>query len=314
MRSRPVTNPDLLDFRATIVVSAAAAVLTIRWMQGVDLSFLTMDYRTWPREPWRLLTACLLHAGVLHLVFNLFWTWRFGAILEPIFGLPAMIGVYLLLGAVSSSVQWGLAGPGVGLSGVGYGLFGLAWALDRHHPSYRGILDPQTTRLFVVWFFVCIFLTVTDVLPIGNEAHGAGALCGGLFGLALSPFPRRRRQGRVGLAALVLVALGVATFARPYVMYTRVRGWELSYDGYVALVAEDYAAAARYLERSVERDPGQERAWHNLGVAYEHLGRRQEAARAFRRAAELSAAPPDEGRSERVPYPDRLRGLGRDEH
>lgn len=313
MRSRPVSNPDLLDTRATIVVSAAAAVLTIRWMQGADLSFLTMDYSTWPREPWRLLTACFLHAGLLHLVFNLFWTWRFGAILEPIFGLPAMVGVYLLLALVSSGVQWGLSGPAVGLSGVGYGLFGLTWALDRHHPSYRGILDPQTTQLFVVWFFVCILLTVTGVMPIGNEAHGAGAICGGLLGLALSPFPRRRTRGRVGLAALVLVTLGIATVGRPYVMYTRVRALELSYDGYVALVAEDYAAAARALEKSVERDPSAEQAWHNLGVAYQRLGREKEAEHAFRRAADLAGELGDAPRSERRPWNERLRGLGSSE-
>jgi membrane associated rhomboid family serine protease len=298
VRSRPVQHPDLLDFRATIVIAAAAAVLTIRTMQGADLAFLALDYRAWPQEPWRLLTTCLLHANLLHLVFNLMWMWQLGSALEAIFGLRAMIGVYLLLALVSSAAQWGLAGAGIGLSGVVYGLFGLTWALDRYHPSYGGILDPRTTQLFIVWFFLCIVFTVTDVLPIGNEAHGAGAICGGLLGLALSPWPRRRRSGRLGLAAFVLASIAVATVARPYVTYSDARPWELFYDGTQALIADEYESAARSLESAVERDPDMGPAWYNLSLAYRALGRPQDAVHAAQRAADLGTRAPDGGFAE----------------
>jgi membrane associated rhomboid family serine protease len=289
MRSRPVEQPHFLEYQVTLLLSIAAAGLTVLWMRGNDLSFLVMDYRTWPREPWRLLTATLLHAGYLHLIFNLYWTWRFGSILEPIFGHVRMIGIYLLLGAGSSAAQWAFSGPGVGLSGIGYGLFGLSWALDRRHPSYRGVLDPGTTRAFVVWFFLCIAATFTNLMPIANEAHGAGALFGGLLGLSLSPLPRWRLRGRVGLVlATVVVGLG-CTVLRPYVNYSRTRAYELFYDGTVALQQAEFETAARCNEASVARDPDFREAWHNLGVAYARLGRVAEARRAMARAEELEA-------------------------
>jgi len=288
MRSRPLEHPEPLDFQATLLISIASAALTIMWMRGHDLAFLGLDYRAWPQEPWRLLSACLLHLGYMHLAFNLYWLWRFGSVLEPIFGMPVMVGIYLFLAAGSSAVQWGLSGPGVGLSGVGYGLFGLAYALDRWHPSYRGILDARTTTLFIIWFFVCVVATVLDVLPIGNEAHGGGLVLGFTLGLALSPLPKWRLRGRVGLALATVFAALVCTVGRPYVNYSGMRAWELAYDGYLALQDGDTARAARLFEASIERDETSY-AWGILASAYQRLGRTTEAMLAMQRSRELEA-------------------------
>jgi membrane associated rhomboid family serine protease len=300
------TEATVATYQVTLLVSIAAAGLTVLWMRGNDLSFLTMDYRT-----WRLLSACLLHAGYVHLIFNLYWTWRFGSVLEPIFGTLAMTGIFVFLGAGSMGAEWALGRGGVRLSGVGYGLFGLAYTLDRWHPSYRGILDERTTVMFVVWFFVCIAATVADVMPIANAAHGAGALLGALLGLALSPFPRRRMRGRIGLGVAAAALALACTVGRPYVNLWGARAWELGWDGYVALKAGDLETAVRCYEASVERDPEYAHAWHNLGVAYARLGRVQDSLRARHRAAQLEGTAREGTGAERRPMFQPLLDFGR---
>jgi hypothetical protein len=54
MRSRPVEQPDSLDYRLTVLVCVAAVGLSVKYLTGKDLSALTISYETWPREPWRL--------------------------------------------------------------------------------------------------------------------------------------------------------------------------------------------------------------------------------------------------------------------
>jgi membrane associated rhomboid family serine protease len=311
VRPKPVEHPHFLEYQVSLVLSLAAAGLSIKRFQGHDLSFLMLDYRVWPEEPWRLLTCCLLHGNYVHLIFNLYWTLRFGYLLEPVFGTVAMLAIFVFLGAVSSAAQWAISGPCIGLSGIGYGLFGLAWALDRYHPSYRGIMDERTTVAFVIWFFLCIAATLTHTMPVANTAHGAGALLGGLLGLSLSPFPKRHVLGRAGLVALTSVILLASTVGRPYVNFSDARAWELAYDGYVALEREDLPAAQAALERSTEVDPDGPYAWHNLGVVYARLHRMDDAESAFRRAEAVEAEEAARREERKRPFFDLLPALDR---
>jgi len=291
MKERPVENVDFLGFRVTILVAVAAVGLTIKFLTGRDMSALMINYEAWPEEPWRLLTACLLHGSWLHLAFNVYWTFRFGAIVEPIFGIAATLGIYILFGATSMGAEWAFLGKPIGLSGVVYGLFGLLWALDRYHPNYAGVMNQGTTQLFVVWFFFCIVATYTGMLSIANIAHGVGAVVGGLLGLSFAFREDRRRIGRFTLPVLVITIAMLSTIGRPYVNLSPYRAFELFDDSLEALKAGDYEGAAAILEEAVSRNPEFGTAWHNLGVAYQRLGRPIDAARAFSRADELGYEP-----------------------
>ncbi len=287
MRDNPVLEPEIFDLRATIVLCLSSVVLSIKVFLGSDLSVLYASYPETLDQPWRLFTACMLHAGWVHLIFNIYWTFRFGAILEPVLGLFSTVVVFVMLGLTSSAAQWAFSGGGVGLSGIVYGLFGILWMLARYHPNFRGVIDLNTIRLFIGWFFLCIVLTELDVLPIANIAHGVGAVMGILFGLTLTPLGAKRWIAWTGMSVLTVVIGIAATVARPYVNFGQQRIWELHYDSYNALEGGDPKRAAELLERAIELDDEDVISWHNLGVAYARLGRNEEAARAFVRSERL---------------------------
>ena len=51
-----------------------------------------------PGDWWRLITAAFLHAGVLHIAFNMLALWWFGAAVEEYLGRARFIGLYLVGG------------------------------------------------------------------------------------------------------------------------------------------------------------------------------------------------------------------------
>ena len=85
----------------------------------------------------------------------------------------------IFLGVASSAVQFLVAGQGgIGLSGIGYGFFGLLLATrgSPRGPDY--VLPHKVITLFIAWFFVCIALTQSQIVPVGNTAHAAGCVFG----------------------------------------------------------------------------------------------------------------------------------------
>jgi len=294
MRSRPLENPEVLDFRFTVLLCGAASVLSFRFLTGNDLSVLLLNYEYWPQEPWRLLTANLLHGSWLHLAFNLYWLWKLGSIVEPIFDLAATAVIMVLLGMISMGAEWAFLAGGIGLSGIVYGLWGLLWALDRYNPNYAGVMDERTTTLFVVWFFICIAATAAGTMAIANIAHGAGALAGATLGLCFAFQPERRTLGRVLFLALLVFTAWAATLGRPLLNHSSQRAWELGHDGYEARVASENEQALEYLLESIERDPTDPYVWNNLSVAYSRLGQWMKAEEASARARQLGLVPDPE--------------------
>lgn len=262
------------------------AVTVAGWAKLVDVSPLMATPAIWEGQVWRLFTAILIHADFMHLAFNLYWLWVLGSVVEEAFGHLRALGCVLFLAIGSMAPEYALLHGGVGLSGVGYGLAGMLWVLSTRDERFRGAMDRDTAVLFVAWFFICILLTVTSVYPVGNIAHGAGAVLGALLGLAVSA--RRVRGAAVALAVLLPLAVGgAALYARPYINLTKERGWELSRLGYLALEKDRDRDAVRHLEAAVRVDESLETAWYNLGLAHQRLGRPREAADAYRRALEL---------------------------
>ena len=275
-------------FPVIVTVELAAIIVTGWWWSGGNVDLVMMDARTWQGQFWRPFSSALPHVDIIHLVFNLYWLAVFGSRVEETFG-SLITACWLLVFAGGSMVaDYDLADAGVGLSGVGYGLFGFLWVLSKRDARFYDAIHPQTTQLFIGWFFLCLALTYANVWHVANVAHATGAGFGALAGLVMSPARGNRRQlAAAVLVCSLIVVFAAGAFARPHVNLTGAAGQELAQKAYDSLQNNDNQAAVELLERAVRLRGAQAWWWHNLGIGYMRLDRRRDAALAFRRAAEL---------------------------
>ena len=139
-------------------------------------------------EYWRLWTVTLLHAGYLHLAFNMYALWIAGPIVERWYG-PWRFLVFYLACAAAGSVASFAFGPGlvsVGASGAIFGLFGLLLAAGRlHNPVDRG------SRAIVGQLGMVILLNLVLGFAAGgqidNAAHIGGLVAGLWLGAVIPP-------------------------------------------------------------------------------------------------------------------------------
>src|SRR5262249_2296939 len=152
-------------------IAILSAGVTVAWWAKADVSPLFENAMIRHGEPWRLVTSIFPHVDILHLVFNVYWFWVFGTLVEEVFGHIKTISLIGLFALASGAFDYALWEGGVGLSGVVYGLFGLLWILSARDERFRDAVDKRTVQLFVAWFFICIVLTATKILPVANVAH-----------------------------------------------------------------------------------------------------------------------------------------------
>jgi membrane associated rhomboid family serine protease/Tfp pilus assembly protein PilF len=266
-----------------------AVGVTVAWWAKVDVSPLFESAMIRRGEVWRLATSILPHSGVLHLAFNIYWLWVFGTLVEEVYGHFKTALLILLLALGSGAWEFALAFGGIGLSGVGYGLFGLLWMLSRRDQRFRDAIDSKTIQLFIGWFFFCIVTTLTNVMPVGNIAHGTGAVFGILIGLAITQ-PERRAPITALIGAILILGVWGSTFGRPRVNLSGRAGYEEGKWGYEALVAHRNQEAVRWFRDAVTYQPRMPDYWYDLGFAYQGLGDLRTAVGAYRRAANLGSA------------------------
>ncbi|HZF49122.1 MAG TPA: rhomboid family intramembrane serine protease [Polyangiaceae bacterium] len=217
MRSPPpITNFIAYPVTAGIGL-LAIAVTGLDLLGGRSIAALTMGVEAFGGEPWRLVTSVLPHGGALHLLFNVYWLWVLGTLVEEVFGHARMLLLLVLFAAGSAAAEFAIFEGGIGLSGVVYGLVGLSYVLSRRDRRFADAMDARTAQLFVLWFFFCIGATVAGLLRIANVAHGVGAVLGGLAGLAIAGRPGQRALWIGAIAGVIALSFACATVLRPHV-------------------------------------------------------------------------------------------------
>ena len=291
---QPPPLKSLPRYPVTASIGGAALVVTALWWTGceIDALFMTADVSLrW--ELWRALTSTLPHVNFFHLAFNLYWFWALGTILERAYGHFRYLGIILFLAVGSSLAEFTVLQGGVGLSGVGYGLWAMLWVLERRDPRFAGVLDPQTSRIFVIWFFLCIGLTLTNVMPVGNIAHGMGAALGALFGIACTSSGAIKLRSIIAAALVIFLGLAGSTVLWPRLNISQDAQSEVERAGVEALGRSDNGRAIRLLKLSAHMKRAPARAWFNLGIAYHRLGNYEAALAAYQHAAGMPDATPD---------------------
>lgn len=137
-------------------------------------------------QPWRLLFSNYLHAGIIHIGFNMWCLWNLGALAERIFTPWTYLLIYTACGLSGSlmSAWWHPHVVGVGASGA---IFGLAGALIA--ALYLGRLPIPNeaingTKKSLLSFAGYNLLFGAAIPGIDNSAHVGGLLAGLILGAA----------------------------------------------------------------------------------------------------------------------------------
>lgn len=155
-------------------------------------------------EVWRLFTPCLLHGGLLHILFNMAWAWLLLRMLEERLSKVKLILLVILIGIVANLAQYLISGPFfLGFSGVVCGLVGFIFVRQKVAP-WEGYPLTRSTFIFILVFvgamfaleifslFISLFSTKALSAQIANTAHIVGGLTGALLG-RLNFFSRNGR-------------------------------------------------------------------------------------------------------------------------
>jgi rhomboid protease GluP len=123
---------------------------------------------------WRLVTPIILHAGIIHILGNLFFQTRFGYTLELRWGKTKFLIIYICSGIMAAfwSTVISFNTISVGASGA---LFGLVGA-DLSYLIYNWVEIPhrQQEAFFLAVMTIINFLMGASSTGIDNYAHLGG--------------------------------------------------------------------------------------------------------------------------------------------
>ncbi|MGL5244550.1 MAG: rhomboid family intramembrane serine protease, partial [Sarcina sp.] len=130
---------------------------------------------------YRLITAMFLHAGLLHLVFNMYALYALGDTIEMIFGKVKYLIIYFVSGIMASIFSTIFASKyiGVGASGAIFGLLGAALVFAFYEKHRIG---KQFLNNIIVVIAINVFIGLSTP-SIDNFAHLGGLISGVILSL-----------------------------------------------------------------------------------------------------------------------------------
>ena len=163
-------------------------------------------YHRW----WSVVSAGYLHAGLLHIFFNMAALRQLAGVVAGEFGASRMFVIYTG-GSVGGFVVSYLAGVPLTV-GASAGVCGLVGAVLYYGRSRGGVYGSALFRQVGMWVVaMAVFGFIVPV--INNWAHAGGILVGALVGFLLG-YNERRREGSLSktlaAACLVVTALVLA--------------------------------------------------------------------------------------------------------
>ncbi len=195
-------------------------------------------------QPWRLITACFVHASILHIATNLWCLWNLGLFGEPLLGRWGLMWVYLLTGVTGNllssaetifrhdfTIAVGASGAIFGIAGILIVLLsnrklGLPWeelkSLRRQVILFAVInlalgIAPQFSPSLTAAEWARLHVNPHNIPHIDNSAHLGGLLSGLALGVPLlskmttgKAGYRARQRVTFTAAALILSLLGYA--------------------------------------------------------------------------------------------------------
>jgi len=164
-----------------------------------------------PNQWFRFITPIFLHAGVIHLLFNLIFQVKTGIPMEKEFGSWRLAIIYMIsgiFGFIFEAKSVGYA-PSVGCSGALYGL--LACLLLDLLQSWKIVIKPWK-ELIKLLAIIIISFSFGLIPYVDNFAHIGGFIMGLLTGLIFLPFIVFSKKGLIIKRILMVVSIFVSIF------------------------------------------------------------------------------------------------------
>ncbi len=194
-----------------VIVGITVAVFVLQYVSdgAVTRALQLVGVQVAAGEYYRLLTVMVVHAGILHILLNMYALWIMGPILERWLGHLRFAVVYVLAGfagGVSSYLFNNPVQPSVGASGAIFGIFGAMLIVARRMRfDVRGLVA-----------LIAINLALPLLVPgqIDWRAHLGGLVAGMIVGAVFAYPPPRLRTvvAVVGCTAIVVACLALVSW------------------------------------------------------------------------------------------------------
>lgn len=149
---------------------------------------------TAPHQWWRFITPIFLHAGIVHLGFNMLLQLKLGGELERAIGHTRFFVVYFVSGIGGFLLGGNFTPAGVASTGASGALFGLI-ALDLLDLLFNWSTYENPKRALAINIAEIVISFVIGLLPgLDNFSHIGGFVMGLLMGTAVLKSPRSLRR------------------------------------------------------------------------------------------------------------------------
>jgi membrane associated rhomboid family serine protease len=206
---------NILMFGVSWIAIAAqgeAGGLRILWGMGGESTYrlgLSVPYSIFIQHQWyRLITAMFLHAGLIHIGFNMMSLMQLGPALEELYGSARYFFLYVLTGAFGFLMSAAFGHNSLGASGALLGLVGAMLAVT----TKRGGIFMRELRSRLISSVVILFMLGFSGLGLDNTAHFAGLASGFVIGKIFMDRQPMNMQERRRAYAMGWIA-GIAVLA-----------------------------------------------------------------------------------------------------
>jgi len=178
----------------------------------VDLGALFTPYIAVNHEYWRLITPMFLHAGLMHIFFNMISLYFLGSYLEPVAGWKKFLVIYFIAGFAGNVLAFAIGPALVPMVGASTSIFGLLGALFLYSLHNRHTFAGQALRSIGFWLVLNLVFTFL-YSGVSWQGH-IGGLLGGMAAFeALTLAGRKDIDAPFEAADLAAVAVVVGVIA-----------------------------------------------------------------------------------------------------
>ncbi|ODQ64451.1 rhomboid-domain-containing protein, partial [Nadsonia fulvescens var. elongata DSM 6958] len=191
-----ITDDSSINFPCPNSTSLDTNVCTLTELCGMNAMGMGVDAEGTldPRQWWRFITSIFLHAGFVHIIFNLLLQLKLGADLERDIGVIRFFVVYMASGIGGFLLGGNFTPDGIASSGASGSLFGII-ALDLLDLIFNWETYKNPARVLLIHIVEIVISFVIGLLPgLDNFSHIGGFIIGILLGTALLRSPLKIRD------------------------------------------------------------------------------------------------------------------------